>query len=83
MTSLGISFAGIYKLVIIGCIFVFISISLIEKFLSPFHWSKVGLHPVWIIFALLAAGTWFGYGILLALPVTTARCYYVSSLIGT
>jgi len=52
---------------------VFVSISLIEgNVLIPrFIGKKVGLHPVWIIFALLAAGTWFGFiGILLALPIT-------------
>lgn len=33
--------------------------------------SKVGLHPVWIIFGMLAGGTLFGFvGILLAVPVT-------------
>jgi predicted PurR-regulated permease PerM len=33
--------------------------------------EKIGLHPVWVIFALLAGGTLFGFlGILLALPVT-------------
>lgn len=32
--------------------------------------DKVGLHPVWIIFALLAAGVLFGFtGILLAVPL--------------
>ena len=32
--------------------------------------DRVGLHPVWIIFALLAGGTLFGFtGILLAMPV--------------
>lgn len=32
--------------------------------------DKVGLHPVWIIFALLASGALFGFtGILLAVPV--------------
>jgi predicted PurR-regulated permease PerM len=32
--------------------------------------DKVGLHPVWIMFALLAGGTLFGFvGILLAVPV--------------
>lgn len=33
--------------------------------------DRVGLHPVWIIFALLAGGALFGFlGILLAVPVT-------------
>jgi predicted PurR-regulated permease PerM len=32
--------------------------------------EKIGLHPVWVIFALLAGGSLFGFlGILLALPV--------------
>lgn len=40
------------------------------NFLSPrFIGERIGLHPVWIIFALLAGGTWFGFlGILVALP---------------
>lgn len=33
--------------------------------------SKIGLHPVWIIFALLAGGSLFGFtGMLLAIPVS-------------
>jgi len=32
--------------------------------------DRVGLHPVWVIFALLAGGTLFGFlGLLLAVPV--------------
>jgi predicted PurR-regulated permease PerM len=32
--------------------------------------TKIGLHPVWVIFSLLAGGALFGFlGILLALPV--------------
>lgn len=32
--------------------------------------ERVGLHPVWVMFALLAAGTLFGFvGVLLAVPV--------------
>jgi predicted PurR-regulated permease PerM len=40
------------------------------NFLTPkLVGDKVGLHPVWIIFALLAAGSLFGFlGILLAVP---------------
>lgn len=76
MTSLGISFAEFTSWSAIGCVtLVFILISLIEgNILIPrFIGQKVGLHPVWIIFALLAAGTWFGFaGILVALPVTAA-----------
>ena len=33
--------------------------------------GRVGLHPIWIIFALLAGGSMFGFtGVLLAVPVT-------------
>ena len=32
--------------------------------------ERVGLHPVWVLFALLAGGSLFGFlGILVALPV--------------
>ena len=76
MTSLGLSFAEFTSWSAIGCVtLVFITINLIEaNVLVPrFIGQKIGLHPVWIIFALLAAGTWFGFmGILVALPVTAA-----------
>ncbi len=55
--------------------------------------EKIGLHPVWVIFALLAGGALFGFlGILLALPVAAvigvlARFaldrYMASSLYGS
>lgn len=51
---------------------VFAVVGLIEgNVLSPrFIGERVGLHPVWIIFALLASASWFGFaGVLVALPV--------------
>lgn len=51
---------------------VFIVGQVIEgNFLTPkLVGDRVGLHPVWVIFALLAAGSLFGFlGILLAVPV--------------
>ena len=41
------------------------------NFLTPkLVGDRVGLHPVWVIFALLAAGSLFGFvGVLLAVPV--------------
>ena len=41
------------------------------NFLTPrLLGEKVGLHPVWVIFSLLAFGTMFGFlGVLLAIPV--------------
>jgi predicted PurR-regulated permease PerM len=50
---------------------IFVVIGAFEgNFLSPrFIGDRVGLHPVWIIFALLAGATWFGFfGVLIALP---------------
>lgn len=44
------------------------------NFLSPrLVGNSVGLHPVWLIFALLAAGALFGFlGLLVAVPVAAA-----------
>jgi predicted PurR-regulated permease PerM len=85
MTSLGISFAAFTDWSSIGFVtMVFVTISLIEgNVLIPrFIGQKVGLHPVWIIFALLAAGTWFGFiGILLALPITATLGVIIRILI--
>ncbi len=57
---------------IVMILVVFIGIGLIEgNILSPrLIGERVGLHPAWIIFALLASATWFGFaGVLVALPV--------------
>lgn len=51
---------------------VFIAISIFEgNILAPrLIGERIGLHPAWIIFALLAGATWFGFvGVLVALPV--------------
>jgi predicted PurR-regulated permease PerM len=44
------------------------------NFLTPkFFRDNLGLHPVWVIFALLAGGTVFGFvGVLLAVPAAAA-----------
>ena len=45
--------------------------------------EKVGLHPVWIIFALLAGGTLFGFvGLLLAVPSAAAIGVLVRFCLG-
>jgi len=54
---------------------IFVSGQVIEgNFLTPrLVGSSVGLHPVWLIFALSAFGTLFGFvGMLVAVPVTAA-----------
>lgn len=71
--SMGVSFSQFSEWSSIGSVsLVFVIIPLIEaNFLTPrFIGDKIGLHPVWIIFALLSGGTLFGFvGILLALPI--------------
>lgn len=50
----------------------FVTIGAVEgNFISPrLIGDKVGLHPVWIMFSLLAFATWFGFlGVVVALPV--------------
>lgn len=45
--------------------------------------GRVGLHPVWIIFALMAGGTLFGFtGVLLAVPVASVIGVLVRFAIG-
>jgi predicted PurR-regulated permease PerM len=56
---------------ILGVLIVFFIVSMIEgNILTPrFVGGRIGLHPVWILFALLAGGTWLGFvGILMAIP---------------
>ncbi|MCB1990025.1 MAG: AI-2E family transporter, partial [Geminicoccaceae bacterium] len=44
------------------------------NFLTPkLVGDRIGLHPVWVIFALLAGGALFGFlGVMLAVPVAAA-----------
>ncbi|GAB3128168.1 AI-2E family transporter [Novispirillum itersonii] len=73
VVSMGLAlaqFSDTLPIVLVGAVFV--SGQFLEgNFLSP--WlvgERVGLHPVWMIFALLSGGTLFGFvGILLAVPV--------------
>ncbi|WP_296383898.1 AI-2E family transporter [Reyranella sp.] len=45
--------------------------------------DRVGLHPVWIMFALLAGGSLFGFvGVLIAVPVAAVIGVLVRHLIG-
>jgi predicted PurR-regulated permease PerM len=64
---------------------IFISGQVIEgNFLTPkLVGDRVGLHPVWIIFALLAGGALFGFlGLLLAVPVAALVGVLVRFAIG-
>ncbi|MFN5352291.1 MAG: AI-2E family transporter [Alphaproteobacteria bacterium] len=65
-------FGDFVQIAITAGIFVFAQI--IESYyLTPkLIGKKVGLHPVWIIFAVFAGGVMFGFtGILIALPLAT------------
>ncbi len=45
--------------------------------------DKVGLHPVWIIFALLAGGSLFGFlGVLVAVPVAAVIGVFVRHIVA-
>ena len=59
--------------VIVGCIFIAGQI-LEGNFLSPkLVGDRIGLHPVWLMFALFAFGYLFGFvGLLLAVPMAAA-----------
>ena len=60
---------------VLGVAAVFLVGQVLEgNFITPkLVGDRVGLHPVWIIFALLAGGTLFGFvGILVAVPVAAA-----------
>ena len=54
------------------------------NFLSPkLVGDRVGLHPVWIMFALLAGGSLFGFtGVLIAVPVAAVIGVVVRHLMG-
>lgn len=73
ITTLAISLANFESWSqILLVISTFVIIGAIEgNFISPrLIGDKVGLHPVWIMFALLAFATWFGFlGVVLALPI--------------
>ena len=51
-------------------------------FTPRFMGKSLGLHPIWIIFGMLAGGTLLGFtGVLLAIPVTAIIGVLVRSLI--
>jgi len=64
-------FSDLVPVVIVAAIFL-TGQTAESYFLTPrLIGDRVGLHPVWIIFALLAGGALFGFtGVLLAVPIT-------------
>ena len=64
---------------------VFIFGQIIESnFLTPnLIGSKIGLHPVWIIFGLFFFGTIFGFfGVILAVPLSAVSAVIIKFLIS-
>lgn len=86
LVSIGLAFAQFSEATLISLTAgIFILGQFLEgNFLSP--WlvgNRVGLHPVWMIFSLLAGGTLFGFvGILLAIPVAAVLGVLVRFFLG-
>lgn len=76
IAGLGVAFAQFDSWIHIGLVgLVFAAGNFFEgHVLAPnLVGGRIGLHPVWVIFALLAGGSLFGFiGMLLALPVAAA-----------
>lgn len=73
LTGLAIAvmqFSDVLPVVMVGAVFI-TGQTAESYFLTPtLVGGRVGLHPIWIIFALLAGGSLFGFtGVLLAVPV--------------
>jgi predicted PurR-regulated permease PerM len=72
VTSMGLAFAQFPDWLSIGLVFgIFLIGQALEGYvLTPrLVGDRIGLHPVWVIFALLAGGALFGFvGVLLGLP---------------
>ena len=69
----------------IGIAIVFILGQILEGYvLTPkLVGDKVGLHPVWVIFALFAGGALLGFiGVLLAVPIAAVIGIFMRRLIG-
>ena len=72
---LGIGQFGLEFMPLMQVFMVFVVVQIIEAaFLTPhLIGSRVGLHPVWVLFAIFAGGEVMGFvGVLLALPMAAA-----------
>lgn len=81
MLSMGIAFAQFAEWTSIGIVAaIFIVGQTLEGYvLIPyFVGDRIGLHPIWVIFSLLAGGVLYGFlGILFALPIAAAVGVFV------
>jgi putative permease len=78
-----ISFGADVKLLYVSLIFVF-GIAMEQYILTPrIIGSKIGLHPVWIMFAVFALGELFGLvGVFFAIPIAGIIKIFASHFIG-
>lgn len=78
-----IQFSDLLPFVLVGAVFA-AGQTLDAAFLTPnLVGGRVGLHPVWIIFALMAGGALFGFtGVLLAVPSAAVIGVLVRFAIG-
>lgn len=76
IVAFGLAFAQFNEWTSIGWVAaVFAAGQALESYLltPKFVGERIGLHPVWIIFALLAGGVLFGFlGIMMAMPIAAA-----------
>ena len=50
---------------------------------AALYWDRIGLHPLWILFALAAFGSFWGFtGLLLAIPAAATLGIALSHTIG-
>jgi predicted PurR-regulated permease PerM len=86
ITAMGIALAqysDVAPIVMVAAVFAVGQVAE-GNFLTPkLVGGRIGLHPVWIIFALLAGGSMFGFtGILLAVPVSAVVGVVIRFLVG-
>lgn len=84
LTSLALCLTQFSTTLLWSVFIIFFVVNLIESnFISPrLIGERIGLHPVWIIFALLAGGTWLGFlGVLIALPAAAVISVVVRMLL--
>ncbi len=76
-------FGDIFHILLVASVFILAQI-IDGAFLTPsIVGNKIGLHPVWIIFGLLAGGAIFGFtGVLVAVPITAIIGVLTRFLLG-
>ena len=86
LVSIGLAFAGTGGWLAVGLVAALFAVGAVleGQVLSPYLVGRsVGLHPVWLIFALLAGGALLGFvGVLLAVPAAAAIGVLVRYALG-